>query len=337
MRVLLLVLGVAVLSMGGALAQSPPGVPTAVMSPTAGDVSTVHQFQVSNLPANTPVTVVLFDPAGQQVVTPVQTDASGSIAVTLRPPTGNWTVGLYRAAVGLPSGMSVSATFAVTDGKPHLLAEPLLPSPESALNFVGVGFPPNRQVTLELHLTGGQVGVHDLPVTADTDGSFSTLAWPEQFGLPYFAAGNYLVEAPSQGLSTPFTLREHPGSASINVDGPVPEGVDPTLHFQYYRPGRYVWGVLADMQGNLAGQFLVGETDTAGNANLSLLVPILPSGQYLLATPYDWGEASFTVLAPTPTNTPAPPPTSTPLPVQVHHRHRHRHHHKRRHPRSNLQ
>jgi hypothetical protein len=133
-------------------------------------------------------------------------------------------------------------------------------------------------------------------------------------------------------------LREHPASSSISVDGPVLGGAGATIHFRYYRPGRYVWGVFADMEGQPVGEFLIGETSAAGSADVSLSVPVLPAGENLIATPYDWGETSFEVVAPTPTDTPASAPTATRTPhpeaaskstsKKHHHRRRRRHVHK---------
>jgi hypothetical protein len=304
MRVLVLALILASFSVMGAFAQSAPVAPAVVVTPVAAGLTTGRPVQISGLGPDESDVIVLFDPSGQQTVMHSQADSSGAISLSLQPPNGSWQVGMYRIAVGRPDGSSVSATFIASDGVPHLFAEPNLPSPTSALNFVGIGLPANQQLDLHLHLTGGQVAIETVPITTDANGAFSVFVWPQQFGLPFFAAGNYLVTLPSASLSTPFTLREHPVSANPSVSGPVLSGTDLPIHFQNYSANAYVWGLYADMQGNDAGEFLVGPVAAGGQADARIPLPALAPGQYLLATPYDWGETTFTVLQPTSTATP---------------------------------
>lgn len=313
MRVLALILILASFSVVGAFAQPAPAVPAVAVTPATASLTTARQVQISGLGPGESDVIVLFDPSGQETVAHAQADSSGTIGLTLQPPDGSWQVGMYRVAVGRPDGSSVSQTFVAADGTPHLFAEPNLPSPTSALNFVGTGLPPNQQLDLHLHLTGGQVAVESVPVTADAAGAFSRFVWPQQFGIPFFAAGDYLITAPAANLSTPFTVREHPVSADPSVSGPVLSGTDLPVHFQNYPPNTYVWGLYADMQGNDVGEFLIGPIAASGQADARVPLPVLAPGQYLLATPYDWGETTFTVLQPTPT--PTATATFTPLPT----------------------
>lgn len=315
MRVLALVLILASFSVAEALAQSAPVAPTIIVTPPIAGLTATRQVQVSGLEPGENDVIVLFDPSGQQTVSQSRADASGAIGLSLQPPNGSWELGMYRVAVGRPYGSSISAMFVASDGAPHLLTEPNLPSPTSALNFVGTGLPPNQQLDLNLHLTGGQVATENVPVTTDANGAFSRFVWPQEFGLPFFAAGNYLVTAPSANLSTPFTLREHPVSADPSVSGPIVAGTDLPVHFQNYPPNTYVWGLYADMQGNEIGEFLIGPIAADGQADARIPLPTLAPGQYLLATPYDWGETTFTVLQPTPTSTPIPTATVRPAVV----------------------
>jgi len=296
---------VLLLSLGRVLAQSPT-TPTVALTPPAGDATTIHHVTASNFPAGVPVVTALFDPAGNETATQTATDSAGTVTATLQPPAGGWQLGLYRWVVGLADGRSYSATFTVGDGSPHLLAEPNLPSPLSAFSFVGVGFPADSGIDLELLLTGAQ-GQRALHVTTDASGAFSLFLWPQQVGLPFYAAGDYVVEVPSMQLVTHFTVREHPASSAVQVESGVwPDGLA-NASFQDYPPHRYIWAVYADENGRPAGEFLLGPTAANGSVDWALHLAHVAPGQYLLATPYDWGEAGFTVDTP-----PSPTPTATP-------------------------
>jgi hypothetical protein len=263
----------------------------------------------------------LFDPAGNETVAQMRTDADGTVVADLQPPNGQWQLGAYRWVVALGDGTSYSATFAAGDGAPHLFANPDQPSPTSAFNFVGIGFPAGAQVDLVLYLTGAG-GQRTLPVKTDAAGTFSIFVWPQQFGFPFFSAGDYKIEAPGAGLTTDFMVREHPVSAGLTVDGPALSNGLENLHLTNYATARYVWTVYADMNGSVMGEFLLGPTDKHGNWDFTVHFSQMAPGEYLLATPYDWGDASFTVLAPpptsTPTNTPTATPTKTPKPTSRH-------------------
>ncbi len=303
------------ISVAGAFAQSAPIAPSINVAARVADLTTVRQVQVSGLPAHEADVVLLFDPSGQETVMLSQSDASGSLGLSLQPPNGSWQVGMYRVAVGRPDGSAISATFVASDGQPHLFAAPNLPSPTSAFNFEGTGLPANQHLDLDLDLTGGQVGTRTIPVTTDADGTFSMYVWPQQLGLPFFAAGNYLVHLPSLNLSTPFTVREHPVSSTPEVSGPVIAGSELPVHFESYPRNVYVWGLYGDMTGHEAGEFVVGPVPDSGQTDARIPLPRLASGQYLLATPYQWGETGFSILQPTPTATVKAVPTATRAPV----------------------
>jgi hypothetical protein len=302
----------------GALAQSgAPSAPSVTISPTSGDLITPHTALATGLPADVAVLTILFDPTGNQTVNPTRTDALGSVHTSLQPPTGNWKPGIYRWVVALGDGRSFSATFVASDGSPHLLVEPDQPSPTSALNIVGIGFPPNSFVSLILFLTGAG-GQHSLQPKTDNTGAFSLYLFPQQFGFPFFSAGNYKLTTADSQLTTNFMVREHPVSSAVGVeDGVFPNGLT-NLLFQHYPAKHYIWGIYADMGGNVVGEFLLGQTDMTGSLEVAFHFPSeLNPGQYLLATPYDWGETSFTV-DPRPTSTPTPTLTPTAKPVPKH-------------------
>lgn len=314
MRAVILMALAALLPLTSAVAQSPTVVapPSVVFTPPDGGPATTYQAHAAGLPALAAVVAVLFSPGGAQQIMPLQTDAAGSADVSLPPPAGGWQVGLYRLAIGYGSGQSVSATFATEDGTPHLFAEPLLPSPTSAFNLVGIGFGADSTVHLVLLLTGGVQGQADLQAPTDATGAFSIYVWPQQLGLTFFAAGIYQVQAPDQSLSINFTVREHPISSYVTTpDAIAPQSID-VVDFAHYTPHRYLWGIYANQSGTTMGEFLIGPTDLAGDLHSLLQFPALPPGDYLLATPYDWGETQFTVPDPTVTPTPTAAPTLTP-------------------------
>jgi hypothetical protein len=322
-------------SLVGAQSGSPARPAITMLQPVIGPRGN-EQVQMVGLVPSATLTALVIDPTGEEQALSVNSDASGSASLALTPPDAGWRFGLYRIAVSLPNNAAMSATFAVSDGQQRLQANPYLPSPTSALLFTGMGFTPGATISLTLYLTGGQQGAHDIPVTVDAAGTFSVLVWPQQFGLPFFAAGDYRV-ASDDGLSTPFRVREHPVSAAIAVSTPVASDRLSPVHFQNYQPHRFLWGLYATLDGHLAGEFLVGQTDAGGRVDASLDFGGLAPGRYLLATPYDWGETSFDVPDPTPTVTASPTPavTATPDPAvtatrRCTHKKRCRHKRKRR-------
>jgi hypothetical protein len=273
--------------------------------------------------------MVLIAPGGTEQVMDATADASGALTLKLSPPNDVWQLGLYRVVLGMGGGAGVSATFAVIDGQPHLFAGPYLPSPTSAFNFVGTGFGPGSTVGLTLLLTGGQGGAKTFSVVTDAAGSFSRFVWPQQFNLPFFAAGDYRVQSDG-GLHANFQVREHPVGASISIPATLVPGQPEAVHLHSYTSGRYLWAIYATSDGHVAGEFLFGPTDAAGNAEATAVFPSLAPGAYLLATPYDWGETAFEVLDPTATATLTPSSTSTPAPTSTPVKHRHHKRHKKR-------
>lgn len=284
--------------------------PTIGILPSKGDFTTAHELQGRNLTPNSDTTLVLFDPGGNQTVTHNRTDASGALNVLLQPGATPWQLGIYRAALALPQGASMSATFVAGDGAPHLLVEPDLPSPTSVINVLGIGLPASARVHLALVIAGG-LGQRDITVSTDADGSFSTFISPQQIGFDFFSAGRYELRAPDLGLTAPFYIREHPSTSFIRVDGQVTGGNTAPVSFSAYAAGRFLWGIYAATDGQAAGEFMAGPTDLRGSISLNLRFPNLPPGQYVLGTPYDWGETAFTVPRPTPTATSTATATAT--------------------------
>ncbi len=286
---------------------------TVVMSPPAGDASTTHQLQAAGIAGDTHVPIVLFDPSGRQTVMYAQSDASGSIQVVLAPPLGGWLVGIYRGVVATGGGRAISATFSVGDGARHLFVGPDLPSPNSTVVVTGVGFPAGTVIHLILTIAGG-LGERDVSAQTDSQGALHALLWPQALGFDFFSAGRYELAAPELGLSVAFFIREHPSTSFITVHDPVVTGRSTGLDLKAYVPGRYLWTVYATATGKSVGEFLFGPIDERGETATTIQFPPLPAGTYLLATPYDWGETTFSVTAPTPTitSTPTSTPTRTP-------------------------
>lgn len=310
----LVALGLLLLGLPLASVQAQPSgapQPSVTVSPTGGDLTTIHQAVGSNFPANVPVVIALFNPSGAQSIVQARTDDSGSVSTTLQPPDGGWQTGIYRWVVALADGAGFSATFVADDGAPHLYALPYSPSPNSVFNFVGIGFPPTSPADLRLLLTGAG-GQHSLGVTTDSDGTFSLYVWPQQFGMPFYSAGNYKILAPSMNLSTDFMVREHPATSMLSVDGPVPPMRLANLHFVNYVPNRYVWGIFADLEGKVSAEFLL-PVDKHGHLDRAVRFPAMDPGENLLATPFDYGESEFTMVAPPPSATPTVTAESPPV------------------------
>lgn len=282
--------------------------------PAVGDRSTVHQVNLQRVPANSAVTVVLFDPAGNQEVRQRLAGANGTLSLELTPAGGSWQAGIYRVVAAVAGQDSVSATFVAGDGQPHLVVGPDLPSPTSVFMLQGSGFPPDRTVDVVVALAGG-LGERTVHATSDASGNFALYLWPEQLGFSFWSAGRYEVRAQvgsGATLSNVFYVREHPNGPAIDVPGTVVAGNPSRVEFRHYPSVRYLWSVYADMSGTVVGEFLVGPTDGIGQAIGSANFGGAASGTYLLATPYDWGESSFEAVAPTATPTPTPSPTATP-------------------------
>lgn len=297
-------------------AQSPPTpLPSITLSPASGGLTADHLAQGTDFPASSDLPAVVFDPAGNQVTFHVHTDATGAFSTPLSPGTALWTPGLYRIAIGLPDGRAVSGTFTASDGAQHLFAQPYMPSPTSAFNFVGTSLPPQTEVTVHVILTGGHLGDRDLQTRTDANGAFSIYLWPAQVGAPFWPAGQYEVSLPQFGLQTSYWVREHPASSTISIADPVEIGQPVSIEFTDYPAQRVLWGIYAGSDGQAAGEFLIGPTNASGTAGGTLSFPDLGNGPYYIATPYDWGESTFEVIEPTPTATPTATATSTPRPT----------------------
>lgn len=291
---------------------SPPLSPVLTVTPPTGDIYTAHQVRIDNMPAGAPL-MLLFAPNGTQTQLHPYS-AGGSYQVALTPPTGGWATGLYRVVLGLDGGRAMSRTFTAGTA-PELYVGPPSPSPSSVFNLVGTNLPPNTTVSVHLFLTGGIQGERVIPATTDGSGVFSIYVWPEALGFPFFPAGTYRASLPDYGLAAEFAAREHPVSSTLVADAAVTTGQQLTLHFTQYQANRYLWGVYAQGNGAAAGEFLVGPTSPSESADASISLGLLDAGRYFVATPYDWGETTFTVMSsptPTPTDTPTSTPTSTP-------------------------
>jgi hypothetical protein len=309
----LLAVAVVLTMVAPALAQT--DAPTAVrvgFTPQGGLRGTAVQLVVQGAPPSNSVTVVLLSPSLGQLVIHSQTDANGSLVIDRAGLGGLPEVGLYRAAVVLNNGRTVSATYASEDNAPHFSIGGDLPSTNGAFNLMGVGLPPSQTLSLRFTLANG-MGVRTVSVTTDAVGSFQRFLWAEAFGLGFWPAGGYRFAAEDGSASLTFFVREHPGQSSVAVDGTVTAGVASGVHFHHYPSGRYLWAVYAQRDGTPLGEFLVGPTDFRGEADSYLDFGSLATGSYLLATPYDWGETQFSALAPTATATATPnlTPTST--------------------------
>ena len=258
--------------------------------------------------------LVMFDPAGAETVLHAGADASGTAQIRLTPTAGGWQVGVYRVVVALPGNRSISTTFSANDGGRHLMIAPDLPSPNSVVEVSGVGLPINSDVHLSLTIAGG-LGRRDVSARTDDQGTLVTFLWPQTLGFDFFSAGRYELAAPDLGLDVAFFIREHPSTSFITLDPSVKPGVDVPVTLQAYPVNRYIWAVYATENGNTGGEFLWGPTDARGATAGSVQFPQLPSGRYLLATPYDWGETTFSLVEPTPTLTPTSTPTPTDTPT----------------------
>jgi hypothetical protein len=300
---------------------SPPPPPPASASflLSAGDVFSSRTLIADHLQANADETIVLFDPQGGQSVLQGKTDSLGRLQTQIQPPLPGWQFGVYRAVIGLPDLRSISASFAVGDGTMHVYAGLELPSPSSAFILTGTGFPFSQTVNLVLTLSSGY-GDRNFQVQTQPDGSFTAFAWPEEYGYPFWAAGRYSVSTIDGKVITTFWVREHPDASYMAVNSPVAPDVPAQISYQHYGVDRYLWTVYADMGGRVLGEYLTGPSDAQGSAHGAVRFPYLPSGEYLLGTPYDWGETSFALIAPTPpptaTATPTITPTARPTPTR---------------------
>jgi hypothetical protein len=316
MRVAIITSILLALTLTDSAAQTPPPALSIIISPPVAGIGVPRDLQLRNLASNLVVTAILFDPAAAQTTLELHADSSGAAAMALTPPGGSWTVGLYRVVVDTGGGASISAEFVASDGQPHLSEAEPAPSPFSALNIQGTGLPSNAPEDITVYFANQQ-GQRTFHETTDDNGALSLYVWPQQFGVTFFSSGTYRIVAPSLGLETDVTAREHPVSAFITVNGPVVPGAGTRVNFYSYTPNHYLWVVYSALAGTPAGETLVGPTDERGNAVASLPFSGLSSGDYLLATPYDWGEAAFSVSRPAPTSTPAVTltPTATEAPT----------------------
>lgn len=315
MRAVLLSCVLVLATVSIAQGQTAPIAPALSVSPAVGDLHTSHQVRVDNMPSGAPL-LLLFAPDGTQTEL-YPYSMNGGYQVTLDPPSGGWDPGLYRVVLGLSGGGAVSQTF-TAGTSPSLYVGPPSPSPTSVFNLIGTNLPPNTAVDVHLFLTGGIQGERVITATTDASGAFSVYVWPLALGFPFFPAGIYRASLPAYNLTTEFAAREHPSSATLTAEDSVMSGQPLSVRFTLYRPDRYLWGIYAPGDGPATGEFLAGPTSMSETADATLALGQLTAGTYYLATPYDWGETSFTVLEPptaTPTATPTSTPTVTPSPV----------------------
>ncbi|MGI8968159.1 MAG: hypothetical protein ACR2GA_03535 [Chloroflexota bacterium] len=287
-----------------------PAIAVSVMPANAG-LNAARMVQATNMPVNAIERALVFDPSGGQTALFAGSDASGSLSLRLEPPSGGWMPGVYRLVLATSVGDAVSVPFVAGTSGPQLLEQPDFPSPTSALHFVGSGLAADTVYDLQVTLANGR-GERDVSAISDGSGIISAYLWPQQIPAPFFEAGPYRVSLPVAGLTTNFSVRERPLSANLTCDASVVAGQSLAVHLVDYPAQRYVWAVYADANGRQAGELLLGQTDKLGTLDSTVHLPDnLPSGAYLLATPYDWGETGFTVTAPIPIPTDTPPANST--------------------------
>jgi hypothetical protein len=295
-----------------ARAQTPPPQGTSVVIiPAVGGLQTPREVRVRNAPTGFAEVVTIIDPSGNQSASALFPDANNAVTVQLSPP-GSWQPGLYRVVANAVDGTSTDAMFVAGDGKPILAEQPASPSPNSAFNFLVTGFAPHQMFDLAVTVTGG-LGDHIMHGTADENGMASLFFWPEQIGMPFFPAGFYRASIAALDLQTTFVVGEHPISSNVTFAAPVAGSVE--VHFQDYKAGRYLWAVLASMDGAVQREYLLGPTSPGGVLDANLHLGDLAAGRYLFSTPYDWGEANFAVPQATPAETVTP--TATPKPTQT--------------------
>lgn len=314
-RLALLLVCLLLVPLSAVFADSPGDSPAVIglaVTPLVAPGTAQRDLLGHGLPASTPFPVLVFAPDGSQSAMAGHTDASGNLEVPLTPPGGFSHEGIYRAVVDLGNGSAQSALFVVGDGKPQITVEPATFSPYSALQIIGAGLPPNQAFDLVLTPANDR-GDRTFPVATDSNGFLQEYIWPEQLGESFFEAGVYRAAAPSLGLSATFPVGEKPIGAVVTIDGPVLSGTPAPVHFRRYGPGRDLWAVYADTSGHVLGEMLFGVTSASGSLDASASFMGLGGGQYRFATPYDWGETTFTAIPPTPT--PTETPTATPMPT----------------------
>lgn len=318
MRAVLLVSCVIAVTLSQAFAQSsgPPAPPlfVATVSPAAGDRTLIRELRAQNLTPSAPFVITLLAPDGQESNIVAQADAAGNVDVTLTSPDGFKTDGVYRAVIGLPDGRAASVTFSVGGGKSVLSVQPDVVSPYSALQFLGSGLPADSALILTISLANGRGDRHFF-VTTDAAGTATAVVWPQELGETLLEAGLYRASIPAAGVTATFSVSERPTESTVKVDSPVTPGALTPIHLRSYSAERRVWLVYANAQGAMRGEFLVGPTDRQGNVDTAVVFPALAGGQYLLASPYEWGETEFNVIPPTDTPTAIPTPTATNTPT----------------------
>lgn len=310
--VVALLLAVSTATAASAQSSAPP-TPSVSVTPVAAPAGTPRVLTASGLPAASPVSIVTYDLTGAQTIQTMISASDGTLSAPLNVSDGATTSGMYRVVAASGWGASTSGLFAVTDGSPHLVAEPDLPSVTSALHVVGWGLPANQDCVVSLELANDR-GTRLIDAHADSSGLLSLYVWPQQVGESFYEAGLYPVSIPALGLSAQFVVREHPGQSSMEALSPV--GSDGVLHLQLtgYPAQRYIWATYERIDGTNAGEALLGQTDSVGNLIASASIPSgVDAGTYLISTPYEWGEAEFSIpVAPQEaTATPAATATAT--------------------------
>ena len=288
------------------------------VTPSSSDQQGARVLSAQGLPAGTHVTVAVFDPGGEEWIDTPSTDATGNVVDALQPPEGNWSLGLYRVVVGLPSGEAWSTVFAEGDGGPHIATASGTLSSWSVLNVMGSGLPAEQSLQLTISPANFRAP-HSFTVQTGADGSLSASFWPQQFGENFWEAGYYQIDIPSLSLSVQIMAHEWPTAPVVRTDGTAISGGTLGVHLLNYVPQRYVWMPYASEDGSVTGDLLLGPIGGDRKLDVSAQLPVVPAGTYLIGSPYEWGEDQFVVMAPTdtPTETPTMTPTATPIPTST--------------------
>lgn len=315
-RAALLIACVVLIPLSGVLADSPGGPSAApvvlTVTPATAPASATRDLVAHGVPPARSIPVIVFAPDGTQTELVGHSDEGGNLDVALSPADGFTQVGVYRAVLDLGNGPTQSVLFDIGDGTPLLTTEPIVFSPYSALQILGAGLPPNQSYDLVLTPANDR-GDRTFRVSVDAGGFLQAYIWPQDLGESFYEAGLYRATLPALDLITDFQVREQPIGAVMSVDGPVLSGGDTPILFRRYESSRYLWTIYADSAREVRGEMLFGLTDAQGSLDAVATFTDLPGGLYRMATPYDWGETTFTAVPPT--ATPTDTPTATPTPT----------------------
>ncbi|HEY94569.1 MAG TPA: hypothetical protein G4O15_06480 [Dehalococcoidia bacterium] len=237
--------------------------PALNIQPSPGAASSTITVSGTGFGAGTNINVTF----NNQSIFSGTTDGNGSFVKSL--PAGTFTEGTYLVNAGDSAGNSAQISYNILDASVTL--KPSAGSPGWEVTVSGVGFRPNKTITIEFE---GLSSDNDISVKSDGEGNFSTT-----FTVPWGKIGNWEVEV-SDDHTTKIVEFE------VNTSGNIYPITNTSL------PGYVGTGIAVAGTDFIAGrtvsvtysgtQVATGTVESDGTFNISFPAPSSSSGPHII-------------------------------------------------------